>query len=140
MKHIYFNIAFLIGIFAIPSFSQKETVYFALIDNEYKEVQLDVKPEFIGGLTLLSKKMAGNIRYPAKARENNIKGNVLLNIYLNENGKVEDITLAKGIGGGCNEESIRAVWIVTNGGYNPAIYKGKPIKVKFEVPISFKLE
>ena len=140
MKHIYFNIAFLIGIFAIPSFSQKETVYFALIDNEYKEVQLDVKPEFIGGLTLLSKKMAGNIRYPANARENNIKGKVLLNIYLNENGKVDNITLAKGIGGGCDEESLRAVWIITNGGYNPAIYKGKPIKVKFEMPISFKLE
>jgi beta-lactamase regulating signal transducer with metallopeptidase domain len=52
---------------------------------------------------------AKHIRYPARAFNNNITGNVLLSLRLDNAHKISDVKIEKGIGSGCDEEAVRAL-------------------------------
>ncbi len=89
-------------------------------------------PEPIGGLAGINKK----IIYPSIAKEAGIEGRVFLLAFIDENGTVNDVKVLKGIGGGCDEAAIKAL---KNTKFRPATNKGKPVKVKFSIAITFKL-
>jgi len=82
-----------------------------------------------------------NIKYPAIARESNIQGSVVLQFNVSSTGSIEDISVVRGIGGGCDEECIRVVNLMNNPRlkWTPGKIDGKPVKVKFTLPIKFKL-
>ena len=89
-------------------------------------------PEPIGGLAGIYKK----IKYPSIAKEAGLEGKVYLLAFIDENGTVNDVKVLKGIGGGCDEAAIKAVKSTK---FRPASNKGKPVKVKFSLAITFKL-
>ncbi|MCD6011953.1 MAG: hypothetical protein K0Q79_1815 [Flavipsychrobacter sp.] len=78
-----------------------------------------------------------NLRYPEAARENGIEGRVLVEYVINEDGSVSDVRLARGIGGGCDEEAVRVVKAMPK--WKPGKQNGKPVKVLFTLPIKFVL-
>jgi len=82
--------------------------------------------------------LMSNIRYPAEARKNNIKGRSVVQFVVNEDGSISDIQLARKRGGGCDEEAIRLVKAMPK--WTPGKQGGKPAKVRFILPVSFKLE
>jgi protein TonB len=94
-------------------------------------------PTYPGGdaarLTFISK----NISYPQVAKESGIQGTVYITMYVEENGKLTDIKVAKGIGGGCDEEAMRIVKMMPN--WKPGKQAGIPVKVKYSLPIRFVL-
>jgi len=90
-------------------------------------------PAPIGGLAALVKK----IKYPEIARHARIEGRVYVMALINENGGVDDVKILKGIGGGCDEEAIAAVKATK---FTPGKVKGKKVKVKVALPITFKLK
>lgn len=92
----------------------------------------EVMPEIIGGLQELHKK----INYPDFAKRAGMEGKVFVLAFINENGDVDDVKIIKGIGGGCEEEVVKAV---KKSKFKPAINKGIPVKVKFPVAFTFKL-
>ncbi len=79
-----------------------------------------------------------NIRYPEQAKENNIEGRVILKFVVNEDGAVSDISVVRGIGGGCDEEAKRVVASMPK--WKPGKQNGRPVKVYFTLPIVFKLQ
>jgi len=94
-------------------------------------------PEFPGGITALSHYLVSNIRYPAVAREAGISGKVYLEFTVSKEGTISDISVLRGIGGGCDEEAARVVrsmppWV-------PGKQRGKPINVRFTLPVTFTL-
>jgi protein TonB len=79
-----------------------------------------------------------NIVYPEAAREANIEGRVIVKFVVTEDGSISDVQIVRGIDGGCNEEAVRVVKAMPK--WKPGKQNGKPVKVYFTLPISFKLE
>jgi protein TonB len=95
-------------------------------------------PEFEGGDAGLMRYLAQNVIYPPVAREIGKEGTVYVSFVVNEIGNVENVKVVRGIGYGCDEEVVRVV------GKMPKWKKvgknaGHPVKVRFNVPVSFKL-
>ncbi|MBL7782375.1 MAG: energy transducer TonB [Saprospiraceae bacterium] len=95
-------------------------------------------PGFPGGERDLMAYMAKNIEYPALAKENNIQGTVVLGFVVGKDGTINDVSILKDIGGGCGKEALRVVrsmpaWI-------PGEANGHAVKVRFTLPVRFKLE
>jgi TonB family protein len=116
------------------------TVYYVFENGNYVQSELDKKPEPIGGKNLFLKKLASEIRYPVEARQRGVQGDVILNVILNESGKVEEVQIIKGIGFGCDEAALNAWKKATQTGFEPAMKGGKPVKVKYETPVRFKIQ
>ncbi len=102
-------------------------------DDEDFFVVVENMPELIGGLAALQK----NIRYPEMARKAGIEGRVIVQFIVNEQGKVEDPRVIRGVGGGCDEEALRAV---RKANFKPGRQRGKPVRVQYSLPVIFKLQ
>jgi protein TonB len=107
-------------------------------DKTFEMFDIQKPPSFPGGEKELLKYLAENIKYPPLARENNIQGTVALTFVIGKNGQVTDVAILKDIGGGCGKEAVRVVntmpkWI-------PGEANGNPVKVRFTLPVRFRLE
>ena len=109
------------------SFSQQ-----SVVDDEGVYLMCEKMPELIGGMDDLQKK----IRYPLQAKTLGVQGVVYVQAIINEEGKVESHKLAKKLGAGCDEEAIR---VLKKSKFKPGYDKGKPVKVRFTLPIFFRL-
>ena len=94
-------------------------------------------PEYIGGDKALMNFIAKNLRYPNEAREKNIQGIVIVNIIISTKGNVMFPYVKKGIGGGCDEEALRIIRSMP--AWNPGKQNGKPVLVRYNIPIKFAL-
>lgn len=95
-------------------------------------VVVEEMPELVGGLSELQK----NIKYPETARKAGIEGRVYVQFIVNENGDVERPRVIRGIGGGADEEAIRAVRLAK---FKPGLQRGQPVRVQYSLPIFFRL-
>lgn len=93
----------------------------------------DKMPEIKNGLSSLYKK----IKYPEKARKAGISGRVYIQFIVDENGNVEKPKVLKGIGGGCDQAALAAI---KNVKFNPGIKNGQAVKVRFTLPVAFRLQ
>lgn len=81
--------------------------------------------------------LSQNLEYPQKARKKNIKGRVIVQFVVNEDGSISDVKVMRGIGGGCDEEAARVIAAMPR--WQPGTVAGKPVKVRFTQPITFQL-
>jgi len=93
-------------------------------------------PEFLGGTIALATYVATHLRYPKTANEQGIKGTVVATFIVNEDGRLSDIKILRGIGYGCDEEAIRLIQNMPN--WKPGIINGETVKVSYSIPIEFK--
>ncbi|MHB8578585.1 MAG: energy transducer TonB [Ignavibacteriaceae bacterium] len=91
-----------------------------------------VMPQPVGGIASIYK----HIKYPEMAKNAGVEGKVYLLIYIDENGRVNDVKVLKGIGGGCDEAAINGIKEVK---FIPGKQNGVPVKVKLSLPVDFKL-
>ena len=94
-------------------------------------------PGFVGGETTRNKFLADNIKYPEKALANIIQGTVFVSFIIEKDGSVTHVKVLRGIGGGCDEESVRVVKLMPK--WKPGTQNGKPVRVLFNMPIYYKL-
>lgn len=97
---------------------------------------LDQPAIYMDGFARVS---AQNIRYPAKAREDDIQGKVLIAFTVDALGGVSNFRVKKGIGGGCDEEALRVIKLM-DGDWLPGIVNGKPVTIECTIPVSFTLK
>ena len=72
------------------------------------------------------------------ARENGIEGTVYIEFVIGKDGSVTGANVKRGIGGGCNEEALRVVNSMPK--WKPGKQQGNPVKVKYTLPVKFKLQ
>ncbi len=95
-------------------------------------------PEFPGGNDELSKFLANNIKYPKIAQNNGIEGRCILTFVVCDDGKICKIeSVGKKLGWGMEEEAIRVIEAMP--AWNPGRQNGKPVFVKFTLPIRYQL-
>lgn len=95
-------------------------------------------PEFPGGAAELTRFIQKNIKYPMMARESDIQGRVYVNFVVEPDGSVSNVTVMRGIGGGCDEEAVRIVNMMPK--WNPGKQRGIAVRCSFTVPIVFRLQ
>jgi len=93
-------------------------------------------PQIAGGKEALQKHIEANLIYPEEAREKRIEGIVYLTAEIDDNGKVIQVDITKGLAGGCNDEAIRLIKNVRFGGVRN---KGLRVKTKKQFRIKFQL-
>ena len=99
---------------------------------------LDTTPEFPGGYDSLITYMVRNINYPDEAKEANIEGRVFVTFVVEKDGTIAKARLLRDIGGGCGQEVLRIVNAMPK--WKPGIKNGKPVRVQFNLPVSFGLQ
>lgn len=94
-------------------------------------------PEFPGGQEALLKFMSKNTRYPEDAQRREIQGVVYLSFVVDQEGKINDIVVQKGISKDCDEEAVRVVKKMPP--WKPGKQSGRAVQVRFSLPFRFKL-
>jgi len=107
------------------------------IENGKFYLSVETVPEFPGGLDAFGKFLAANIRYPYSARRDRVQGRVIVSFVIEKDGTITDPKVARGIGGGCDEEALRVIKLMPK--WVPGIQNGKPVRVAYSVPIAFTI-
>lgn len=104
-------------------------------EDEESEIFVVVErmPKLKGGMAAVHQHM----EYPEMARKAGIEGRVIVQFVVDENGNVNNPKVVRGIGGGCNEEALRVVKKLE---FVPGMQRGRPVKVRYTMPIRFALE
>ena len=95
-------------------------------------VVVEDPPELIGGLEGLQQR----VRYPAAARQAGIEGTAFVQFVVDERGRVVDPVCVRDPGGSTCEEAVRVVRTST---FRPGLQRGQPVKVRFSLPVKFRL-
>jgi protein TonB len=100
----------------------------------------DPMPQFPGGEEAFKAYLKENLRYPELEREIGIQGTVYLSIIVEDNGVVTYITPLREVygGRGLTQEAIRVLKAMPP--WTPGRVNGKPVRVKMNVPVKFRLE
>ena len=95
-------------------------------------------PNYPGGDLELLKNITKNITYPPEAKEQGVQGKVILRFVVTAEGKVEDISVVRGVHPLLDAEAIRVMSKVSD--WIPGKQGGRPVDVYYSVPISFALK
>ncbi|MBN3036251.1 MAG: M56 family metallopeptidase [Bacteroidales bacterium] len=95
-------------------------------------------PRYPGGANAMYHFIQENIRYPAQARQKGTTGTVFASFVVFRDGSIGNITLLRGIGDGCDEETIRVISLMPK--WEPGKNEnGEPVDVRFNLPVKFQL-
>ena len=108
-----------------------------VIDNTEHFVSEEM-PEFNSNPNGIFQYVSSNIVYPIIAKEIGREGTVYVSFVVNQLGDVEGAKILKGIGYGCDEEVMRVITKMPTW-KKPGKNNGKPVKVRYNIPVSFKL-
>jgi protein TonB len=90
-----------------------------------------------GGMPAFYKYVADKIKYPAQARRMGIEGRVFVEFVIGKDGSISEVRAVKGIGAGCDEEAVRILQGAP--AWTPGKQRGKAVKQRMVLPITFKL-
>lgn len=109
-------------------------------EDEEKVIHIRVEkmPEFPGGQEALNRYLVRNIKYPLLAQENGIQGRVVCQFVVNSDGSIVDISVVRGVEESLDKEAIRVIKSMPK--WTPGRQGGKNVRVKYTLPIRFKLE
>lgn len=105
-------------------------------DNEIYEY-VEIMPEFPGGQSALIKWLGDNVKYPTEAVDKKIKGRVMVNFVVEKDGSISNVGVAKGVHKLLDDEAVRVVTAMPK--WKPGTTKGKEIRTRFMLPISFAM-
>lgn len=119
------------------SAKRKATGKAEVVEDKPVYAMVEEMPEYPGGEEARLRFLAENLTYPQVAKESGIEGTVYLTMVIDETGSLKDVRVIRGIGGGCDEEAVRVIKKMPR--WKPATQAGKPVSVKYTLPVRFKL-
>ena len=108
---------------------EEENTVFVVVEN---------MPEFPGGQQALFKYLNESVKYPVIAQENNIQGRVIVQFTVEKDGSVTDVQVARSVDPSLDKEAKRVISTMPK--WKPGKQRGKPVRVKYTVPVNFKLQ
>lgn len=94
-------------------------------------------PSFPGGISGLRTYLNQNIRYPAEAQENCVQGRVVVSFVVGKDGHISDVTVLRSVDHSLDKEAVRVVRNMPR--WTPGKQGGEPVRVRYNVPVSFRL-
>lgn len=95
-------------------------------------------PQYPGGPSALFEYLSKNIRYPAVAEENGIQGRVIVTFVVEKDGSITDVKVAKSVDPSLDKEAQRVVKSMPH--WIPGKQNGSAVRVKYTVPVTFRLQ
>ena len=95
-------------------------------------------PEYPGGMRAGLEFMARNLRYPTKAQEAGKQGCVIVQFVVRKDGSLSDFKVLRPVDPWLDAEAIRVISTMPK--WKPGMQDGKPVSVKFTLPVTFMLE
>lgn len=107
------------------------------VENKVFDV-VEQMPSFPGGPSALMKYLSENVKYPVVAQENGVQGRVVVSFVVEKDGHITDVRVVRSVDPSLDKEAARVVksmptWI-------PGKQNGSAVRVKYNVPVSFKLQ
>jgi protein TonB len=101
-------------------------------------VIVETMPEFPGGQAELMSYLSKSIKYPVVAQENGIFGRVTCSFTINKDGSIVDAEVLRGVDPSLDKEALRVINAMPK--WKPGLQRGKPVRVKYNLPVNFRLQ
>lgn len=98
---------------------------------------VEVMPQYPGGPIAMLKYIMENIKYPEQAMKEGIQGRVTVRFIVEKDGSISDVRPVLSVHPLLNKEAVRVVESMPK--WSPGKQNGKPVRVRFNVPVMFKL-
>lgn len=109
---------------------QPDTIPFAIVE---------VKPKFMGGNEdTFTRWVFSKLAYPKEAIKQKMMGRVTVTFIVDSQGNVNNVKVVRGVSKILDEEAIRVIKMSPK--WEPGIQKGKPVNVRYNFPVIFKLQ
>lgn len=99
---------------------------------------VETMPSFPGGDASLFKFLSDNVKYPVIAQENGIQGRVICQFVVNRDGSIVDVEVVRPVDPSLDKEAIRVIKSMPN--WSPGKQRGKAVRVKYTLPVNFRLQ
>ncbi len=125
-----------------PQIEIKDFEHVVVEEPQQKEEEIfmvvEKMPEFPGGQAELMKFLQKNIKYPSISQENGVQGRVIVQFVVNSDGSIVDPVVMKSVDPYLDKEALRVVKSMPK--WTPGEQRGKPVRVKFTLPVQFRLQ
>ena len=98
---------------------------------------VEVMPQYPGGQIAMMKYIMENMKYPKQAMKEGIQGRVAVRFIVEKDGSISDVKPILSVHPLLNKEAVRVVKSMPK--WTPGKQNGKPVRVRFNLPIMFKL-
>ena len=95
-------------------------------------------PEFPGGSVELMKFLSTNLKYPASALKDSIQGRVVATFIVEKDGSTSNVMVVKHVSDDLDAEAVRVIELMPK--WIPGMQKGEAVRVKYTVPVTFRLQ
>ena len=99
---------------------------------------VEVMPQFPGGQIAMLQYIMKNIKYPEQAMKEGIQGRVAVRFIVEKDGSISDVKPILSVHPLLNKEAVRVVESMPK--WTPGKHNGKPVRVRFNLPVMFKLK
>ena len=107
-------------------------------DNDKAYDVVEEMPQYPGGVGKLMEYVSMNVRYPKEAESKSIQGRVVTTFVVEKDGSITDAEVIKSVDPALDAEALRVVKAMPK--WTPGKQEGKPIRVKYTMPITFALQ
>lgn len=108
------------------------------VDEQQIFTVVEEMPSFPGGMGECMKFLGKNINYPSISQENGVQGRVIVQFVVNTDGSVVDPVVMRGVDPYLDKEALRVIKMMPK--WSPGKQRGKPVRVKYTVPVVFRLQ
>ena len=95
-------------------------------------------PSFPGGQGALMSFLNSNIKYPVVAQENGVQGRVIVGFVVERDGSITDVKVMRSVDPSLDREAQRVVRAMPR--WKPGKQNGSAVRVKYTVPVVFRLQ
>ena len=95
-------------------------------------------PQFPGGPAALMQFLSQNVKYPVEAHKAGVEGRVIATFIVEKDGSITNARIARSVHPLLDAEALRVIGSMPN--WMPGMQNGEPVRVKYTVPITFKLQ
>ena len=131
-----FIIMALMAVFGLITVSAQKT--FVAKKNQKVFDIVEQMPEYPGGQAALFEFISKNVKYPDDAVKKKVEGKVFVTFVVDTDGKITDVSLMRKVFPSLDAEAIRVISAMPN--WIPGKQKGQVVRVKYTVPIMFRLK
>ena len=95
-------------------------------------------PQYAGGQAALMEYMKNSLKYPKDAAAQKVEGRILVSFIVEKDGSLSDVKATKAIFPSLDAEAVRVVKEMPR--WTPGRQRGVVVRVKYVLPITFRLQ
>lgn len=133
----------LLAVFGLSTVSAQKTMVSTsrpVVSQKNQKVYdvVDEMPQYPGGMGEFLDYLIQSVRYPEDAEKQKVEGRVIACFVVETDGSISDVTIAKPVFPSLDAEAVRVLQAMPK--WTPGKQNGKPVRVKYAVPVTFKLK